>query len=163
MTTYITFVPSLVSAPAFDVTLDGAAYNITVTWSLFGQRYYVNCLSVYGELVFSLPLIGSRTGLHIQNAEWANGTVTITTDTPHGHVVGSIVNATITGMSPDTYNGTRQCMVINRTQITFPLASYPGAVAVLGKLEYNVNLAAGYFNTSTLVYRTQNQTFEVTP
>lgn len=58
MTTY-TFTPSSTSLFSFQPTLDGKAYNIVVSWNLFGQRYYLNCYDLSGNLVFCLPLIGS--------------------------------------------------------------------------------------------------------
>jgi hypothetical protein len=61
MTSY-KFIPSNITAFSFQPTLDGVVYNIIVVWSLFGQRYYVNCYTNTGSLVFSLPLIGSLDG-----------------------------------------------------------------------------------------------------
>jgi len=146
----------------FQPDLDGTQYTITVTWSLFGQRYYANCYTLEGTLIFSLPLIGSDIGVPIQNISWISGTVTVTTNLPHGFKVGSVVNATISGVSPDSYNGTYPVVVINSTQFTYQLSSYPGSVSSYGTASYDINMAAGYFNSS-LVYRTKNQQFEVFP
>jgi hypothetical protein len=162
VTTYTQFTPSLTQVFSFRPTLDGTTYNITIPWSLFGQRYYVTCRTLGGALVFSLPLIGSPAGINVQGATWEQSTATITAATPHGFKVGSIINLTIYGMAPDAYNGTFACKIINDTKFTFPLNSFPGEVSTLGSVQYNINLAAGYF-TSTLVYREQNRVFEVTP
>jgi hypothetical protein len=162
MTTYTQFTPSLTQVFSFRPALDGTTYNITIPWSLFGQRYYVTCRTLGGALVFSMPLIGSPAGVNVQGATWEQSTATITAATPHGFKVGSIINLTIYGMAPDAYNGTFACKIINDTQFTFPLNSFPGEVSTLGSVQYNINLAAGYF-TSTLVYREQNRVFEVTP
>jgi hypothetical protein len=162
MTTYTLFTPSPTQAFSFRSALDGTTYNITIPWSLFGQRYYVTCRTLSGGLVFSVPLIGSPAGVNVQAATWEQNTVTITAATSHGFKVGSIINLTLYGMAPAAYNGTFACKIINNTQFTFPLNSFPGEVSTLGSVQYNINLAAGYF-TSSLVYREQNRIFEVTP
>jgi hypothetical protein len=59
MTTFTDFTPSASAPFQFQPTFDGATYTVIVTWGLFGQRYYVNCYTVPGALVYSLPLIGS--------------------------------------------------------------------------------------------------------
>ena len=161
MATY-QFIPSNIVAYSFQPTLDGSVYNVTVGWSLFGQRYYVTCRTNNGTLVFSVPLIGSVDGIHIQNAEWADGYVVATCDIPHNFRFGSSVDVSVTGFAPTGYNGNFRANMVDRTRFSYPLATNPGSVASLGYVQYNINLAAGYFNSS-LVYRARNQTFEVTP
>jgi hypothetical protein len=161
MTSY-QFIQSDIVAFNFQPTLDGAVYNVVVGWSLFGQRYYVTCRTSTGTLVFSVPLIGSLDGIHIQSAEWANGYVTATCDIPHSFHFGTSVDITVTGFSPAEYNGNFRANMVDRTRFSYPLSTDPGAVASLGYVQYNINLAAGYFNSS-LVYRANSQTFEVTP
>ena len=90
MTTLTQFTPSVAQNFSFEPTLDGQVYSVVVTWSLFGQRWLVNCYDQTGTLVFARPLRSSP-----NNA--------------------------------------------------------------------NINIAGGYFKTSTLVYREQTRNFEVTP
>jgi hypothetical protein len=59
MTTYIDFAPSTTSNFQFNATLDGQTYTVTVTWNVFGARYYVNITQVDGTLVLAIPLIES--------------------------------------------------------------------------------------------------------
>jgi hypothetical protein len=59
MTTFTNFSPSTTANFQFQPTLDGQVYTVTVLWSLFGQRYYVNIAALDGTLVALLPLIGS--------------------------------------------------------------------------------------------------------
>lgn len=162
MTTYYTFQPSPAVAPTFQPTLDGVTYTVTLLWSLAGQRYYVQCQTLTGQVVFFLPLIGSATGTPVQSVSWAPNTVTATLLAPHGYTIGSIVNLTFDGMSPATYNGTFPCTITGPNTFTYTQASNPGALTALGIVEYNINIAAGYFNSS-LVYREANQQFEVSP
>jgi hypothetical protein len=88
--TTIDFLPNITQAFQFQATLDGSSYNCLVTWNLAGQRFYVSCYDLSGNLVFSLPLIGSPSF-------------------------------------------------------------------------YDINIAGGYFTTSTLVYRIANKQIIITP
>lgn len=161
MTTY-KFTPSNTSAFNFQPTLDGVVYNIVVVWSLFGQRYYVNCYTNTGSLVFSVPLIGSLDSIHTQDAYWSNGVVVAQSEIPHNFKIGDIVNVSVVNFQPTGYNGIYQARVISDNKFSYDLTSDPGSITSLGDVQYNINLAAGYFN-STLVYRANSQTFEVSP
>lgn len=61
MTQYIRFTPSQTSSPPFQFTaeLDGDDYIISVTWNVFGQRWYITCADVNGNIVRTEPLIAS--------------------------------------------------------------------------------------------------------
>lgn len=57
----------LFTAPAnapfqFAPTLDGNPYTCQITWNTAGQRWYVTCYTLAGDVVFTLPLIGSPPG-----------------------------------------------------------------------------------------------------
>lgn len=90
MTTLTQFTPSVSRNFTFQPTLDGQVYSVVITWSLFGQRWLVNCYDLSGNLQFARPLRSSP-----NNA--------------------------------------------------------------------NINIAGGYFNRSTLIYREQTRNFEVSP
>lgn len=90
MTTYTQFTPSVTQNFTFQPTLDGAVHNIIITWSLFGQRWLVNCYDLSNNLIFARPLRSSPVGT-------------------------------------------------------------------------DINIAAGYFTTSTLIYREGTRNFEVSP
>jgi hypothetical protein len=90
VTTLVPFVPPPTTLFSFSATLDGASYTVTVAWNVTGQRWYVNVTDTTGNLVVSIPLIGSP---------------------------------------PD----------------------------------HDISLVAGYFQTSTLVFRQETQTFEISP
>ena len=62
MTTYTYFTPSNSTPFQFQATLDGAQYNIIVTWSLAGQRWYINVVDLNGNLILSQARIGSPNG-----------------------------------------------------------------------------------------------------
>ncbi|TKI08340.1 phage baseplate plug family protein [Martelella alba] len=58
-TTYIDFKSPTSGAFSFKPTLDGALYNATVTWNIFGQRWYLNIFDSNSTLVLTLPMVGS--------------------------------------------------------------------------------------------------------
>lgn len=74
----------------FSPVLGGVTYIATVTWNLYGQRYYIQIATTTGNVIMYRPVVGSPP-------------------------------------------------------------------------EYDINLAAGYFKTSTLVFRTYTNSFEVAP
>jgi hypothetical protein len=59
MTTYTQFVPQPNTLFQFQPTLDGQQYTVVVTWSLYGQRWYFNLLTLQRQLVLSAALVGS--------------------------------------------------------------------------------------------------------
>lgn len=63
--TYIQFVPSASWPFHFQVMLDGTQYNVSVTWNIFGLRYYINLYTVQGELLLAAPMVGSPEGYSI--------------------------------------------------------------------------------------------------
>ena len=59
MANLIPFTPSKSETFTFQPILDGTVYACSVTWNLFGQRWYVNCYDTSGGWIFTVPLIGS--------------------------------------------------------------------------------------------------------
>lgn len=165
MTTYFNFQPPAVGAPVFEFqpTLDGQPYTASVPWLLFGQRWYLSLQALNGTLIFNRSLIGSPSGVALQSAAWQNGYVNATTANPHGYAVGQSIDLTISGCVPAALNGTFPCLVTGPTGFSFALAQDPGTVTTLGLASFNINLAWGYFQSSSLVFRTATQQFEVTP
>lgn len=164
MTTFFNFQPPAQSNFQFEPTLDGNPYAAVVPWLLFGQRWYLALFSLNGVLIFYRSLIGSPPGLDIQTIGWeGDGYVAVTTSMPVPYQIGQTINLTISGCSPDAYNGTFPCLITGPDSFIYPLAGNPGAVTALGRAAYNINLAWGYFQQSSLVYRPATQQFEVSP
>lgn len=59
MRTYIDFIAGIDVPFSFQAVLDGNMYNITVTWNIFGLRYYVNVFDAQGNLILTTPMVGS--------------------------------------------------------------------------------------------------------
>ena len=163
MTTYYDFTPTAQAPFQFQPTLDGQTYSIFVTWNLYGQRYYVNVYDLSGNLIVALPVIGSPSSKSIGGSSWSDGRVTIGTITPHFFKIGATLNLTVAGMEPILYNGIFSMLVTSANELTYSLASDPGAPTTLGSVGADINLLGGYFNTSTLVFRAPTNQFEVTP
>jgi hypothetical protein len=68
MTTYVTFVERPNQNFQFSASLDNATYTLIVTWNLFGQRYYLTCYTLQGNVVFNVPLIASPDDYNINLA-----------------------------------------------------------------------------------------------
>lgn len=166
MTTIVPFTPSSTANFQFQAELDGNIYNVVVTWGLFGRRYYINIYALDGTLIVAEPAIGSPTGVALEALTWNDngvGQVQATTANPHGFTVGTTVTLAISGVSPDAFNGVVQAFITGPLTFTYPLSADPGAASTLGAVSYNINLVGGYFETSSLVYRTQANQFEVAP
>lgn len=163
MTTTYPFVQPPTQPFSFSPTLDGDIFTAVVTWSLFGRRFYLNVYAADGTLIFALPLIGSPSGVAMQSASFDHGRITVVTASPHGYLLGDTINLTISGTTPDEYNGTVQALITGRNTFSFLSPVDLGSPSILGVVSFNINLAAGYFNASTLVYREANRYFEVTP
>jgi hypothetical protein len=162
MTSYYPLVPSSVSAPTFAPTFDGAQYTVTVTWNLFGQRYYVNCYDGSGDRIFTVPVIPSADALALASLVWdaASLRVFAATQEPHNLAVGTVVQLTLAGATPDSYNGAHTCSITSPTEFFYPMSTDPGQIVTLGSVVYIISMTAGYFN-STLVFR--DGQFEVSP
>jgi hypothetical protein len=162
MTTFYPFVRSRSKAPSIIVILDGNQYTLTIIWNVAAQRYYVNCISMTGNLIFSVPLVESPQPMEVELLEWDlyNGRVVITTAAPHGFIIGSIIPIVIFNAVPSTYNGIGLVSVLDKSRLFYSMISDPGQATMMGAVEYLINMAKGYFQ-STIIFR--NDMFEVTP
>ena len=162
MTTFYQFAPSSAAPYSFQPTLDGDVYNCTVTWNLFGVRYFLNVNALDGTLIMSRGLVASPVGVAIQNIQWANGAAMVTTAKPHGYRVGSIIDLTLTDNVPVAYSGQFECLITGSGTFTLFVAPNPGQPTQLGNASYGINLVGQYFNTTQIVFRDGTQQFEVT-
>jgi hypothetical protein len=165
MTTFTDFVPNSFSPFSFQPTLDGEVYTATIKWNLAGQRWYINLVDSNQTPIFTLPLIGSPTGIALSSLSWdpLNQVVDVETQTPHGYDVEQTIELTLINCAPAVYNGIVPALITGLSTFTYPMSADPGYVTQLGSVEYNINIAGGYFETSTLVFRQQSQQFEVSP
>jgi hypothetical protein len=163
--TAITFTPNNSQTPPFSalITMDGVQYTLAITWNVFGQRWYTNLYALDGTLVFCKALVGSPNAVTVESAVWADGYVAITTSAPHNFRIGTEAQITIIGCAPGVLNGTILCSVTGPDTFIFPLAADPGPATALGTAGFVTNIAAGYFQASTLAYYEGSQQLVVTP
>lgn len=166
MTTFVDFLPTATKPFQFNPTLDGASYSLVVTWGLAGQRWYFNLYDQTGALVVYLPLIGSPSGVDIESMTWDQTTrlVTVTTALPHRLWLGVPVTLTISDMLPVAFNGVFDLLPIGPQTLTYSQPDDPGGPSTTqGIIGRDIDLVAGYFKTSTLVFREHTKQFEVAP
>jgi hypothetical protein len=65
MATLYPFTPPVGGNFQFQPTLDGAQYNVIITWNLWATRYYVNIYTLQNALVLCIALIGSPDNVDI--------------------------------------------------------------------------------------------------
>lgn len=162
MTTFL-FLPSSAGPFRFQPTLDDNQYTGVVTWNMVGERYYLSLFSLQGERVLTLPLIGSLDATPIQALSWAHGFVNATTLRRHGYTVGATMELVVRGCAPVEYNGTVRAFITGLDTFQYQIAGDPGVASQFGLVNYDINIVAGYFDTSKLVFRESAQAFEVTP
>lgn len=163
MTTYYAYVRPVSGPFVFQPTLDGQQYVVSVWWNVAGQRNFFTVQQLDTTVVLTAGLVGSDVGMPIQSLTWDAGEVSVDTVNPHGYAIGATLDLTVAGASVAAYNGIWRCFVTDPNTLSYDLATNPGASAVNGVLSYDINLVKGYFTTSTLVYRSPNGTFEVSP
>lgn len=62
MTTLFAFTPTTSAPFQFSPVLDGVTYTATVTWNIFGKRWYLNIFTVQNVLVMSKGIGASPNG-----------------------------------------------------------------------------------------------------
>lgn len=163
MTTFFNFQPPAQENFQFQPVLDGNPYTAIVPYLMFGQRWYLALLALNGSLVFYRSLVGSPSSAAIQAMSWETGHVDVQTTAPHGYSVGQTIQLTVKGCSPSVLNGSFQCLITGTDTFSYQLAGDPDIASALGSVSYDLNLAWGYFKSSSLVYRSATQQFEVSP
>lgn len=174
MSTIIPFIPSNIIAPSFHADLDGDTYLVTVTWNISALRYYINIYDQNGNWIITTPLVSTPPARPVKSAVFDpflnNVTVEMVSPelwpvplSPAGLAtpLGTFIDYTLAGFTPDTYNGTFRAMTVDEVTFTFPMSANPGYVTVNGTVNRYMNMIGTIFKTSTLIYR--NNAFEVNP
>ncbi len=167
MTDFFDFAPSQSGVYSFQPTLDGAIYNATVPWLLFGRRFYLSLASQNGPIVWYGAVVGSPSSFPLLSMSWANGRATASAAAPHGYRPATTVQLNVFGCAPAAYNGLVEAFVTGPLTFSYALALDPGTATVLGAASRDVNLIGGVPNeagaafASRLVFRQRSQQFEV--
>lgn len=120
-----------VAADPVLASLEGGIITAQVSWDFAMQRL--------------IPYVAAYNANVITNAAWLAGVVTLTTTSAHGLSVGSVF--TISGFTPDAYNGTFTAIAgTTGSTLKYALAADPGADTVQGQL----NAGGGALNVKVL-------------
>jgi hypothetical protein len=162
MTQIIQFIPSNYAAPQFNATFDHTPYNVVVTWNISSQRYYVNVYDMNGNFICAFPLVESPPGIKIASLVWdPNQSIVVATlEIPFYRPTGQIVQYTIIGCQPTTYNGTFNCLTISPSSFSYPMLTDPGQIVVLGSANRYINMLEPWF-ASSMIFRMMQ--FQVDP
>lgn len=163
MTTFTAFAPPPNNVFSFQPVLDSQTCRATTWWNTDAQRWYVTVTGPDGTPIFNLPLVGSPYASPLEQLSWANGIATGVTSKPHGFRKLATMNLTVSGCSPVQYNGIVRAFITGEEEFKYEIPSDPSDIDTLGQVSYDINLGAGYLNSSTFVFREQSQMFEVTP
>ena len=164
MATLTPFVPRPRQPFTWQPVLDGATVRATVTWNLFGQRWYVTITDGDGARVLTTPLVGSPDPQPVTAAAWdgVRQRLVVTCATPHGVRPGAMADLTLSGFAPMAFCGAFRFLATSSTALAAPMTVDPGVATVLGAVGRDVDMLAGV-RASSLVYRTSSGNFEVTP
>jgi hypothetical protein len=154
------------------VVLDGNTYNSVLTWNVSALRYYVNIYDTTGRWIITIPLISSPPARKVQDIVYDPflNAVVVTLVPPNEWPIplpgpmtkpGTIIDYTLEGFQPATYNGKFRSLHINDTMFTFPMDFDPGPIVILGRVSRLLNMVESVMQISTMVYR--NSAFEINP
>lgn len=161
MTSY-PFQPNASQNFVFNPVLDGVTYVATITWNVFGQRWYLNLVDVSGNLILCTAVASSADPLPLAALSWNEGLVTAQTVQPHNIPVGAQANLLLQGDTPSGFDGLYLVTATGPTSFTYELATDPGSPVQLGSCGGVVDLAAGLFD-SLLLYFDASASFVTVP
>jgi hypothetical protein len=162
MTTF-PFSPSPLQNATFNPVLGGQTYVATITWNVYGQRWYLNLSDSNGNPVITTAVVASQDPQGISAITWAENVVTVTTADPHWLPVGSKAILYLSGNTPDAYNGLYTVNVTGPSSFTYALDGDPGLNTVAGVFGGVVDLSAGLVPGSMLLFYEGTMQFATTP
>lgn len=162
MATYVPFRASNTSAPRLTVQLDYQDITMMVTWNVAAQRYFINLYTLDGVWICTVPMVETSKGQPVLTMVYdsSQGLLVGTMAAPMRRPPGQIVDYVLEGFSPSTINGLQQCLTLADQRFSFK-APDPGVISIMGHASRYQNMAKGYFQYSTLIYR--NGQFETNP
>jgi hypothetical protein len=162
VTTYVPFRRSNVTAPRLTVVLDYQDTTMVVSWNVAAQRYYINLYTLDGVWICTVPLVETSQGQRVLAMIYNpyQGVLIARMESPMRRPPGQIVNYTLEGFSPPSINGPQECLTLADQRFSFQ-SDDPGVITVMGHASRYHNMAQGYFQYSTLIYR--NGQFETNP
>lgn len=187
MTTIVPFNPQPTAVFRFSPVLDGVTYSATVTWNIYGQRYYLNIYTVDGTLKLSIPLIASPNSGFVASTQEQTVSIETSANTVEGDftfypLTTVNVNDLVASMVLDGTGVQSQCLYVgygtnptgfyiqvskaftesvesNVLSLTFTQRTSLYVPAEDAAMS-NINLTQGYFDTP-IIYRASSKNFEI--
>jgi hypothetical protein len=121
---------SIVEAPTpINYQRTGAFVSFGATTMVAGDTELLTQLEDLGQWI--------RGQAAITSANWAGGTVTVSTTSPIPNVtIGDNVPMVISGFTPAAYNGLFNVMITASNAFTYPIVTNPGVATVIGKFQW---------------------------
>lgn len=157
--TFIDFVPSTVAAPQFQATFAGTPYNVSITWNVFGQDYYINVTDLSGNLILCRSMTSSGGTLQALVNWAAPGVATITANQNHNVPIGTLVNIEISGTNT-ILDGEWQALATGPTTLTYAANNPNVLLPINASLEFPLNLIGSYIPGAFLLFHEDTQQFE---
>lgn len=158
---YTQFTPSTTTAFQFQPTLAGTQYNATVTWNLFGQRYYLNLYDLSGNLIIATAIVGTGPQL-AATLTWidtgVSGVATATCAVNHNVPLGALANMFVAGTGT-AYDGAWQVLSTSATTLTYALTNPNETQPLAGTIGFQTNLVAPAGIAGFLCYLYSTQQF----
>ena len=156
--TFVDFLPSTTTAFVFQPTLNGTPYIATITWNVFGQRYYITITDLSGNLIVCRALSESGPGLQA-SLTWASGIAVATCTMNHNVPINTVIIARVS-QSNSGFDGTWYMLSVTPTALIWQLATNPNEpVPLSGTVSFDLNLVGGY-DIGRLVFHSDTQQFE---
>lgn len=154
------FAPPPDDAFRFSPVIDGETYEAAVEWSIFGRRWFLRLSEPGGALALYTAVVESPVLARVDSLRWdqARGRVILTAE--HALPIGAVVQMTVRGSLPETYNGNFDMAVESPNTLSYPMKTDPGGLVTPGLWGREIDLLQGRF-TTTLIYRQRR--FETYP
>lgn len=157
MSTFVDFVPSTQSAFSFQPTLGDTQYNVSITWNIFAQGFYLNLTDLSGNLILARSLTPSGPTMQ-STITWASGLATVLSASNHNVPVGTLANISVSG-SGTIMDGDWQALATGPNTLTYAVGNPNQVQPATVVLEFPWDLVQGY-TQGFLLFHADTQQFE---
>jgi hypothetical protein len=155
---YIPFTPSTTSVFSFSPTLGGTTYNATVTWNVFGQRYYINITDLSSNHILTTAIVSSGPRWQV-SLSWANGFATAVATTPHNITIGASANLRVSETGTG-FDGNWQVWATSATTFQYTAPNPEVTTSPNGTAQQPANLVGGVLPGAWLLFHYDSMEFE---
>jgi hypothetical protein len=155
---FVDFTPSTVGPFTFQPVIGGVTYNATITWNLFGQRFYLNLYDQGGNLILCTALVASGPRIPATFVWNSPQTATATTLTPHNVPLGQIAQVRMSE-TDSGFDGSVQALGTGPNTLDYTIANPNVAQPAVGIVDFALNLVAS-LQIGWLLYHWELQQFE---